>query len=40
MKKKQTKSVMKNANSELEGKAFGCSEICTLDKKGRIIKRE
>jgi hypothetical protein len=40
MKQKQTKSVIKNANSKLEGKAFGCSEVFTLDKKGRIIKRE
>jgi len=26
-------------NQEQEGKAFGCSEIFTFDKRGRIIKK-
>ena len=40
MAKKQIKPVIKNDNSNLEGKVIGCSEIFTLDKKGKIIKKE
>jgi len=37
--RKQVKPVIKNSNSKQEGKAYGCSEIFTLDKRGRIIKK-
>ena len=37
---KPIKPTIKNANSSLEGKAFGCSEIFTLDNKGKVIKKE
>jgi len=37
---KPIKPTIKNANSNLEGKAFGCSEIFTLDNKRKIIKKE
>jgi len=40
MVKKRTKATINNSNSKLEGKAFGCSEIFTLDKKGNILKKE
>jgi hypothetical protein len=39
IKKKLTKPIEIKPNSKLDGKAFGCSEIFTLDKKGEIIKR-
>ncbi|MCE8163685.1 MAG: hypothetical protein I3273_06855 [Candidatus Moeniiplasma glomeromycotorum] len=37
---KRAKIVIKNSNSSLEGKAFGCSEIFTLNNKGKVIKKE
>jgi len=37
---KPIKPIIKNNNSSLEGKAFGCSEIFTLDNKGKVIKKE
>src|SRR5438132_494466 len=37
---KTIKPINKNNNSSLEGKAFGCSEIFTLDYKGAVIKQE
>jgi len=37
---KPIKPTIKNANSNLEGKAFGCSEIFTLNDKGKVIKKE
>ena len=40
MVKKQLRPTINNSNSKLEGKAFGCSEIFTLDKKGNILKKE
>ena len=41
MNKKQNNKVINNQpDPKLEGKVFGCSEIFTLDKKGKIIKRE
>jgi len=41
MSKKQViKAKIDNSNSELEGKAFCCSEVFTLDRKGNIIKSE
>jgi len=43
MKNTKKKPIVKlieiKPNSKLDGKAFGCSEIFTLDKKGKIIKR-
>ena len=38
-KKPVVKPIEIKPNSKLDGKVFGCSEIFTLDKKGRIIKR-
>jgi len=40
MAKKQAKVKIDNSNSKLEGKAFGCSEIFTMDNKGKVIKKE
>ena len=41
MAKKQNNKVINNQpNPKLEGKVIGCSEIFTLDKKGKIIKKE
>jgi hypothetical protein len=41
MNKKQSSKVINNQpNPKLEGKVIGCSEIFTLDKKGKIIKKE
>jgi len=37
---KPIKPTIKNNNSNLEGKAFGCSEIFTLDNKRKVIKKE
>jgi len=37
---KQTKPTIRNTNTNLEGKAFGCSEVFTLDSKGKVIKKE
>jgi len=38
-KKKPAKVINIKPNQEQEGKVFGCSEIFTLDKKGRTIKK-
>ena len=40
MVKKQTKWVINNDNSKLEGQVISCSEVFTLDKKGNILKKE
>ena len=40
IKKKLTKPIEIKPNSKLDGKAFGCSEIFTLDKQGKVIKKE
>jgi hypothetical protein len=41
MAKKQNSKIIKiKPDSQLDGKVFGCSEIFTIDKKGKIIKRE
>jgi len=37
---KKIKPIIKNPNSKLEGKAFGCSEVFTLDSKEKVIKKE
>ena len=37
---KPIKPTIKNNNSNLEGKAFGCSEIFTLDNKRKVIKKQ
>jgi hypothetical protein len=37
---KPIKPIIKNTNSNLEGKAFGCSEIFTLNNQGKVIKKE
>jgi len=37
--KKPAKIINIIPNQKQEGKAFGCSEIFTLDKRGRIIKK-
>ena len=39
-KKQNSKLIEIKPNSNLDGKVFGCSEVFTLDKKGKIIKRE
>ena len=39
IKNKSAKPIEIKPNSKLDGKAFGCSEIFTLDKKGKIIKK-
>lgn len=38
-KNKQAKVINIKPDQEQEGKVYGCSEIFTLDKRGRIIKR-
>jgi hypothetical protein len=38
--KKQTKQIEIKPNSNLDGKTFCCSEVFTLDKKGKVIKKE
>jgi len=38
-KSKPAKIIDIKPDQEQEGKAFGCSEIFTLDKRGRIIKK-
>ena len=38
--RKTAKPTINNTNTNLEGKAFGCSEIFTLDNKGKVIKKE
>jgi hypothetical protein len=40
MANQKSKIIEIKPNSNLDGKVFGCSEIFTLDKKGKIIKRE
>ena len=40
MTTKQKRTTINNSNSKLEGKAFGCSEIFTLDNQGNILKKE
>ena len=37
---KPIKRIIKNTNSSLEGKAFGCSEVFTLNSQGKVIKKE
>ena len=37
---KQIKPTIKDSNSNLEGKAFGCSEIFTLNNQRKVIKKE
>jgi len=37
---KQIKPTIKNSHSNLEGKAFSCSEIFTLNSQGKVIKKE
>jgi hypothetical protein len=39
-KKQNSKIIEIKPNSQLDGKTFCCSEVFTLDKKGKIIKRE
>ena len=38
--KKLIKSIEIKPNQKREGKAFGCSEIFTLDNKRKVIKKE
>ena len=40
MNKEQIKTIEIKPNSKLDGKAFRCSEIFTLDDKGKIVKKE
>ena len=40
MNKKQTKQIEIKPNANLDGKVFGCSEVFTLDNKGKIVKKE
>jgi hypothetical protein len=40
MNKKPTKTIEIKPNSKLDGKAFRCSEIFTLDNQGKIVKKE
>jgi len=37
---KPIKTIEIKPNQKREGKAFGCSEIFTLDNKGKVIKKE
>jgi hypothetical protein len=37
---KSIKTIEITPNQKREGKAFGCSEIFTLDSKGKVIKKE
>ena len=39
IKNKQAKVINIKPDQEQEGKVYGCSEIFTLDKRGKIIKR-
>jgi hypothetical protein len=40
MSKKPTKQIEIKPNPNLNGKVIGCSEIFTLDNKGKVIKKE
>ena len=40
VKKQNSKPIEIKPNSQLDGKVFGCSEIFTLDSKGKVIKKE
>jgi hypothetical protein len=37
---KKVKPIEIKPNQKREGKAFGCSEIFTLNSKGKVIKKE
>jgi hypothetical protein len=37
---KPIKTIEIKPNQKREGKAFGCSEIFTLNDKGKVIKKE
>ena len=38
--KKQSKTIEIKPSQKREGKAFGCSEIFTLNNQGKVIKKE
>ena len=38
--RKSSKIIEIKPNSKLDGKTFCCSEIFTLDSKGKVIKKE
>jgi hypothetical protein len=40
MVKKQARQIQIEPNPNLNGKVIGCSEIFTLDNKGKVIKKE
>jgi hypothetical protein len=40
MERNQKKQIEIKPNSKLDGKVFGCSEIFTLDNKGKVVKKE